>query len=246
MNAKNEERKHKMSYRRIINDLTVTVILSCWSLISLASEDSLYDFLWLDKDKSVYVLQNKQFKKKGRVFTELGYLKGMSSNYLNVNGGALSMSYCFSEEWAGEISYLHYSNENNTDYKNVREINDTEPFVRELVSSTSAMTKWAPFYGKINTFNQIIYFDLILGIGVSSLKSRANLGVSDTNPNAKKESENQIGGVSKLELKVYISEYWNFGTYLQSLYYKSEAPRIINKDELKINNDFVIYTGFSF
>ncbi len=235
-----------MKLKKIISAVLVTIILTGWSSFIFGSEDSLYDFLWLDKDKSVYVLQNKQFKKKGQVYTELGYLKGMSSNFQNVNGGAISMSYFFSEEWAGEISYLHYLNKNNSDYKNIREINETEPFVRELISSASAILKWAPFYGKINTFNQIIYFDFILGAGISSLKSRANLGVSNANPNAEKEPENQIGGVSKLELKIYVSEIWNIGTYLQSLYYNSEAPRLVNKEEIKINNDFVIYTGFSF
>ncbi len=235
-----------MSLKKIISAVLVTIILTGWSSFIFGSEDSLYNFLWLDKDKSVYVLQNKQFKKKDRVFTELGYLKGMSSNFQNVNGGALSISYFFSEEWAGEISYLHYLNENNSDYKNITEINETEPFVRELISSASAILKWAPFYGKINTFNQIIYFDLIIGAGISSLKSRANLGLSEANQNAEKETENQIGGVSKLELKVYLNENWNIGTYLQSLYYKSEAPRVVNKEELKINNDFVVYTGFSF
>jgi outer membrane beta-barrel protein len=235
-----------MSLKKIISAALVTIILTGWSSIVFGSEDSLYDFLWLDKDKSVYVLQNKQFMKKGRFFTELGYLKGMSSNFQNVNGGALSISYFLSDEWAGEISYLHYLNENNSDYENIKEINETEPFVRELISSSSAILKWAPFYGKINTFNQIIYFDLIIGAGISSLKSRANLGLSDENPNAEKESENQIGGVSKLELKIYVNEHWNIGTYLQSLYYKSEAPRVVNKKEIKTNNDLVVYTGFSF
>jgi len=50
-----------MSLKKIISAALVTIILTGWSSIVFGSEDSLYDFLWLDKDKSVYVLQNKQF-----------------------------------------------------------------------------------------------------------------------------------------------------------------------------------------
>ena len=38
----------------------------------MASESSLYDFSWLDKDKEVYVLQNRQFHKKGTMNLALG------------------------------------------------------------------------------------------------------------------------------------------------------------------------------
>jgi hypothetical protein len=33
---------------------------------------------------------------------------------------------------------------------------------------------WSPFYGKLNTFNQIMYFDFILGIGGTRVEDSNN------------------------------------------------------------------------
>ena len=44
-----------------------------------AGERDLYDFLWLDPDKSVFVLQNKLYPKDGSLYFELGYLSNITS-----------------------------------------------------------------------------------------------------------------------------------------------------------------------
>jgi len=61
--------------------LLATAILGLLLAGSLkASEKDLYDFLWLDPDKSVYVLQNKVYKKKNSFYGSVGFLQGQSSN----------------------------------------------------------------------------------------------------------------------------------------------------------------------
>jgi hypothetical protein len=39
-----------------------------------ANEKDLYDFMWLDPDKKVYVLQNKVHKKERTIYINLGLL----------------------------------------------------------------------------------------------------------------------------------------------------------------------------
>ena len=51
-----------------------------------AAEKDLYNFLWLDPDKKVYVLQNKVYKREHTVYLDVGYLKALSSKFQNTNG----------------------------------------------------------------------------------------------------------------------------------------------------------------
>ena len=75
-----------------------------------ADEKDLYDFMWLDPDKSVYVLQNKVFSKKGRFYSNLALAKGLSTDFQDTYGGVISAGYYISEEWGIELVYAHLSN----------------------------------------------------------------------------------------------------------------------------------------
>ncbi len=46
----------------------VSVICLFGSLQLVASEKNVYDFSWLDQDKEVYVLQNRKFRKKNKLY----------------------------------------------------------------------------------------------------------------------------------------------------------------------------------
>lgn len=53
--------------------LLVSIMLILLQMSNAYSgEENLYDFLWLDPDKSVYVLQNKTHEKKGSFYFDLG------------------------------------------------------------------------------------------------------------------------------------------------------------------------------
>ena len=118
-----------------------------------AGDKDLYDFLWLDPDKSVYVLQNKIYEKNKSIYMDLGLVSSMTSTFQDTVGGQLKLGYYFHEEWAIEANYMQYANSNNTTFESAKIVGGVEPFVRRPLSSTSLFLIWSPFYGKINTFN---------------------------------------------------------------------------------------------
>jgi hypothetical protein len=95
--------------------LLTFVILTC-SVQSYADEGDLYNFLWLDPDKSVYVLQNKIFTKKNTIYGELGGAYNMSSEYQDTLGVNVKAGYYFLEEWAVELDYKKYFHTDNSTY----------------------------------------------------------------------------------------------------------------------------------
>jgi len=58
-----------------------------------AGEESLYDFLWLDPDKKVYVLQNKLYKKEHSFYFDACYISNFTSKFQDTNGFALKAGY---------------------------------------------------------------------------------------------------------------------------------------------------------
>lgn len=214
---------------------------------SLAGEKSLYDFLWLDPDKKVYVLQNKLYKKENTFYTDIGYISNFTSKFQNTNGFQLKGGYYFHEEWGVELFYNKYYNSNNDDYNNVRLINTAEPFVRRMNSSYGALAIWSPFYGKINTFNQIMYFDWSFGAGVARVNTQSNLkNVRNPTSDSKYENESYNGAVAKTNVKIHLKENIHIGLDYMNTYYKAPGPKNPNKDELRTNTDIILSVGFSF
>src|SRR6476660_9546234 len=78
-----------------------------------AGEKSLYDFLWLDPDKKVYVLQNKLYKKEHTAYIDLGYISNFTSKFQDTYGFTGRVGYYVHEEWAFEGFYNGYQNRNN-------------------------------------------------------------------------------------------------------------------------------------
>ena len=144
------------------------------SPILWAAEQDLYNFLWLDSDKKVYVLQNKVYKKKGTHYVNLGYIADFSSNYENLRGIQGAWGYFFGEDWGVELAYHYYKGNPNSDAKNLELLDGVVPFIRKVDSKASGVILWSPFYGKINTFNKIIYFDWSFGLGGGMIWGRDN------------------------------------------------------------------------
>lgn len=212
-----------------------------------AGEKSLYDFLWLDPDKKVYVLQNKLYKKEHKVYFDLGYISNMTSKFQDTNGFSLKGGYYISEEWGLELFYNQYQNSNNDDFHNVQLINQAVPFVRRLNSSYGAVAIWSPFYGKINTFNKIYYFDWSFGAGVSKVNAESNIkSVRINNAPNKYEKENYTGGILKTKVKFHLTENVHLGLEYMNTYYKAPGPKDPKSDKLRTNTDVILSVGFSF
>jgi outer membrane beta-barrel protein len=216
----------------------------------MAAEKDLYDFLWLDPDKKVYVLQNKIHKKEHTVYVNLGVGLGLSSTFNDTSLLHGNIGYCFTEEWSVEALYTNYNNKENEALTNLKRIDGKIPFIRNPVNNYGLMAKWSPFYGKINTFNKIFYFDWSFGLGVGKLNTKSNATtVTDTTKadTYNKESYNSI--IGKTELTFYASKNIHIGLGLIINNYKAPGPTIVNiptTDKYRNNLDSVVSIGVSF
>lgn len=212
-----------------------------------AGEKSLYDFLWLDPDKKVYVLQNKLHKKEHTVYADVGYLANFTSKFQNTQGFQGRLGFYIHEEWGLEVFHNNYSNSNNDDFRNVQALNNGVPFVRRFKSSTGALMIWSPFYGKINTFNQIFYFDWSFGAGLTSLKTDSNLKSARlTNAPNRYAAENYTGAVLKTNVKFHLSENVHISIEYMNTYYRAPSAKSPNTDNLRTNTDIITSIGFSY
>lgn len=215
-----------------------------------SAEEDLYDFLWLDQDKQVYVLQNKIFKKKNSFFVQAGYLIGLTNEFQDTSGWQASFGFHFTEQLGVELMYNSYSNSDNTTVTNLREINETVPFLRKLTSSYGLMLKYDPFYGKINTFNKIIYFDWSFGAGIGKVQAESNAAtVDDEDTEDVFASEDYNAAFLKTAFKIHATERITIGTHLLRTIYKAPGP-VVNgvpqAEKWRGNSDFILSVGFSF
>jgi outer membrane beta-barrel protein len=217
----------------------------------MASERSLYDFVWLDPDKKVYVLQNKLFKKERTGYVDVGYISNFTSRFQDTQGVQVKAGYYFHEEWGLEGFFNHYSNSDNEDYKGVQVLNEQVPFVRRLNQTYGLVGIWSPFYGKINTFNRIFYFDLSFGAGLARIGAESNLRTTSESIRTgndvvnRFDSESFTGGILKTNLKLHLSRGFFFSLGYMNTYYQAASPRRPNNKELKVNSDMTFSLGFS-
>lgn len=212
-----------------------------------AGEESLYDFLWLDPDKKVYVLQNKLYKKEYSFYFDAGYVSNLTSKFQDTNGFALKGGYYFHEEWGIELFYHQYANSNNDDFRNVQLINEAAPFIRRPKDTFGAAIIWSPFYGKINTFNQIFYFDWSFGAGIAQVNTESNIKSVriDDAPNTY-DKENYTGAILKTNFKFHLSENVHLGVEYMNTYYMAPGPKDPKSDKLRTNTDLIFSVGFSY
>jgi len=222
--------------------------LVCILPLSLfASDKDLYDFLWLDQDKKVFVLQNKLFEKKHTFYTDLGYTGSLSGDFQDTSGFKLYAGYYLTEEFALELVYGQYSNSENAAYKNVLLVSGIEPFIRRPVSMTSIFLNWAPFYGKINTFNKIFYFDFIMGIGSGIYKMESNLdNVDQPSVFSTYSTESYTPLHLRAEFKFHANKRIHLGAEFMSTFIQAETPKSAPSKKLQQFNEFSLKVGISF
>lgn len=215
----------------------------------MAAEKDLYDFLWLDPDKKVYVLQNKVHKKEHTVYANLGVGLGLSSNFVDTSLMHGNAGFYLTEEWAVEALYTSYSNKDNEALENLVRLRGAIPFIRKTKSNYGVLAKWSPFYGKVNTFNKIFYFDWSFGLGLGKLNTESNAAtVANTVTADRFSSESYTSVIGKTELSVHASKnvHINLGLIMNN--YKAPGPVIngVQKDKIRNNLDSVLSIGFSF
>lgn len=238
----------KVNYRNIIALSLVSFTLSAPAL--RADEKDLYDFMWLDPDKKVYVLQNKVHKKANTVYANIGYGTGLSSNFQDTSMIHTNAGYFFTEELGVELMYTKYSNKDNDAMENLKKLNGAIPFIRQTESNMGVLAKWSPFYGKINTFNKIFYFDWSFGLGVGKLNTKSN-AASVANPAQANTyaDEKYTTVIAKTGLSLHATKNIHIGADLIMNNYKAPGPTINGNapaSKMRNNMDAVITIGVSF
>lgn len=217
---------------------------------ALAAEKDLYDFLWLDPDKKVYVLQNKVHKKEHTIYANIGAGLGLSSNFQDTSLFHGNAGYYLTEEWSIEALYTSYNNKDNEAFENLKKLNGSVPFIRKTKSNYGLIAQWSPFYGKINTFNKIFYFDWSFGAGLGKLNTESNaatVGSSSTANNYNSESYTSV--IGKTELTVHATKNIHIGLGLIMNNYKAPGPTInrqAGSSKIRNNLDTILTIGYSF
>jgi outer membrane beta-barrel protein len=231
--------------------LLLLIILLAPSL-GLAGENDLYNFLWLDPDKKVYVLQNKLYQKNKTFYVDLGYLSNLTSEFEDINGASVKAGFYFHEEWAVELQHNIYSSQTNTAFETVKDVNGLEPFTRRANSLTAAFLIWSPFYGKINTFNKIYYFDLSFGVGYGQMRAESNLD-SVIRSDAKSTFESELYNplLLKAALKFHVTPRFHIGVEFLNSNFQARSPKLsdgnVDRNETwKQFNDLTFSLGVSF
>ena len=216
-----------------------------------AAEDDLYKFLWLDSDKKVYVLQNKVYQKKGSFYFHLGYVADISSNYEDLSGFQGALGYYFSENWGIELFYHLYSGSSNSDAKNLQELNGIVPFIRKVTAKGGGVLLWSPFYGKINIFNKIIYFDWSFGGGAGMVWGNDNAKTVAARRDEDIYEDTAYPAVmAKSSFRIYVTRRFSFGleyhydTYNARKVYTPEGRE--NGNRRVFREEFAFILGMSF
>ncbi len=224
--------------------IVVTLLLS---FVAIASEKSVYDFSWLDKDKEIYVLQNRKYRKDGRLYVGVGGIKTLSGAFVDAYGGNARLGYFFKEDWGVEFLYAKYQGEENDTAKGVKD-QGTVPFYRKFDSVMGGLLWWSPFYAKINTFNEIFYFDWMFGAGVAQVTTLDNRNkFLPAKPNTL-TSDNTTGAMWSTALRFHINQAWSLRLDFTGVHYSADrkTSNTAGKSQLFSNYDFGLGLMFAF
>jgi outer membrane beta-barrel protein len=195
------------------------------STIVVANEKSLYEFSWLDKDKEIYVLQNRRYRKVGTAYIGALGVKTISGAFIDSYGGSARAGYFFSEDWGIEGVFGKGSGQKNDTAKGVED-QQSKAFYRKVDSYMGAMLMWSPFYSKINTFNKVFYYDWMFGLGVASVKTLDNRNEFASTSSSTLTSNSSLGGMWNTGLRVYLSDNWSLRIDVTGLHVKPSKENI--------------------
>ncbi len=205
-----------------------------------ALETDLYDFSWLDKDKEVYVLQNRKFRKINRFYVTAGYGMTTSGSFVDATSIQARAGYFFTENYGFEFVYSLNSGEENEAAKSVRSSSagaGTIPFRRIVDGYYGAMFMWSPFYSKINTFNKIIYVDFLFGLGLATLTETNNRDQFVTSdPFAAEVQESHTGILWNFGAKFFVNTSWSVRFDLNAVHYQALQARVNNPEDYIYSN----------
>lgn len=228
----------------------VSLICLISSLQLLASEKNVYDFSWLDQDKEVYVLQNRKFRKKNKLY--IGAMGGAQINgaFIDSNEFSFHGGYFFKEDWGLEFSYSKSSGTVNKTEQGVRD-QGAKPFYRKVDTLTSAMVVWAPFYAKINTFNKIFYYDWMFGVGMANVTTKDNRLEFGSNGEEPLTEETNTAPTWMTNFRFYITQDWSAEIRFEGLHINADVAKTneansVNETEKRWSHYYDIKLGLNY
>jgi outer membrane beta-barrel protein len=218
--------------------------------LAFAAEGDTYNFSWLDPDKEVYVLQNRKYRKNGRVYINAGGGITTSGAFVSAKNLQGRVGYFLREEWGLEFLYSKNSGEENKTALSVRNegSSGSVPFRRIVDNYYGAMVLWSPFYSKINTFNTVVYVDWIFGLGYASLTETNNREEFINNQsNFTPTQETHSGIMWQAAMKFYLNENFDVRLNLATVHYKAPKASVATSEEAwNTNYDLSATLGYSF
>lgn len=214
----------------------------------MAAESDVYGFSWLDPDKEVFVLQNRKFRKAGRVHANLGAGLTTSGSYVDSTVMQGRLGFFMAEEYGFEVLYSKNSGKENDTYKAILNANSSATPFRRIVSDyIGAMFLWSPFYSKINTFNSIVYADYILGLGFAKVNESNNKNSIATNGTDTSASEESHSGLMwQVGMKFHLGENWSVRPDLTVIHYQAEGASGTGEKKINSNYDATVSVGYTF
>jgi outer membrane beta-barrel protein len=234
--------KHVLS---LIVLAAISIITTIPSQVS-AAEDSVYDFSWLDKDKEVYVLQNRKFRKKSKVYLGTTVGRSVSGAFIDSNEINFIAGFYFSENLGIELGYTKADGSQNKTGDSINGLGQTA-FYKKIDTATSAMLMWSPFYSKINTFNKIFYYDWLFGAGVASITTqdnRLNFSAGSTADDLTEETETAFTWMTGM--RFYFSQSWSTRIDFRAIHANTEMYLNATETEERLNSYYNFNIGINF
>jgi outer membrane beta-barrel protein len=221
------------------------LLLIFTTTLTWAAEDSVYDFSWLDKDKEIYVLQNRKFRKAKSVYVGGTLGKSLSGAFNDRLSGNLYGGFFFSENFGLELSYTKASNTTNATHDAVKKAG-TVAFYRQIDTAFSAHFVWAPFYSKINTFNKIIYYDWLFGFGGSTISTQDNRNEFDKNATNKNDLTEESGFALSwfTGFRFYLSDSWSTRVDFRGTHSNADRAIGVGTNEFELKKSWFHYYDF--
>ena len=191
-------------------------------------EASLYDFSWLDPDKEVFVLQNRKFRKAGKIHLNGGFGITTSGPFVNATSFQGRLGVFLREEWGVEGVYAVNSGKENDTAAAVRNPGGSGsfPFRRIVTDYFGVMLIWSPFYAKINTFNSVVYLDWMFGAGYVKVNEENNAReFSSQGVETEIFKEGHSGFIWQTTFNVFLTQVFNLRFDFTSIHYKGDVPR---------------------
>ncbi len=230
----------------------IALISLIMSSMVMAAESSLYNFSWLDKDKEIYVLQNRRYRKDGKVYIGGNLARTINGAFIDSYGASVRGGFFFQEDWGIELLLGKGMGKENTTAKGIRE-QGTVPFYRKINTYMGGMLMWSPFYSKINTFNRIFYYDWLFGAGVANVSTEDNRKRFINQNDSSMTTDSSIGLVWTTGMRFYINDHWSVRLDFTGLNYRSErfgkpttSATVKKKTDYFSNYDVGVGLNFAF